>query len=88
MLVRRNKRNFEHGSVLGSGEVFRRSVKKWWTEEKDSILFETKLSRKILYFRQENLILEMLVSILHCKTMYCYQRFLPSAFFTSETERN
>ena len=36
---------------------------------------------------QEKLILELLVSILHCKTMYCYQKILPSKFITSETER-
>ena len=44
ILVRRNKRNFKHGS----GDVDRRSVKRWWTEEKVSIMFETKLSRKTL----------------------------------------
>ena len=37
---------------------------------------------------QEKLILEMLVTILHCKTMYGYQRILPSMFVTSETGRN
>ena len=37
---------------------------------------------------QEKLILEMLASMLHCKTVYCYQRILPRTFITSETERD
>ena len=45
ILARRNKRIIKRGSVLVSGEVDRRSVKRWWTEGKVSILFETKLSR-------------------------------------------
>ena len=37
-----------HGSALFCGEVDRRSVKRRWTKEKVSILFETTLSRKNL----------------------------------------
>ena len=33
---------------------------------------------------QEMLVLEMLVSILHCKTMYCYSRISPNVFITSK----
>ena len=44
------KEKIEHGSVLVSGQVGRRSVKRWWTEEKVSILFETKLYRKTLLY--------------------------------------
>ena len=40
------KQKFKGGPVLVSGEVDRRSVKRWWTKEKVSILFETMLSRK------------------------------------------
>ena len=37
---------------------------------------------------QDKLIVEMLVTILHCKKMFCYRRTLPSTFITSDTERN
>ena len=49
--------------------------KSWWTKEQVSII----LTQKTDFFEpfkviQEKLIFEMLVSILHCKTMYCHQR--------------
>ena len=46
ILVRRNKREIEHGPVLVSEQLDGRSVKRWKTGEKVSILFETELSRK------------------------------------------
>ena len=46
ILVRRNKTKIKHRSALVSGEVDRRYVKRWWTKERVSILFETKSSRK------------------------------------------
>ena len=59
------------------------------TEEKVSILFgKNSCTFEPFKITQEKLILEMLVSILQCKTMYCYQRILPSTCITSETERN
>ena len=48
---RRSKRKIKHGSVLISGEVNRRSVKRWWTEEKVSIQFEPHCPEKLLYLR-------------------------------------
>ena len=32
--------------------------------------------------------IQEVLSILHCKTMYCYQKVLPSTFITSETHKN
>ena len=46
ILVRRNKTKIGDGSVLVSGEVDRRSGKRWRSKEKVPMLFETKLSRK------------------------------------------
>ena len=64
--------------------------KRWWTKEQVSIIFVPENYDFFDPFKviQEKLIFEMLVSILHCKTMYCHQRILPSMFITSETERN
>ena len=58
-----------------------------------SILLKPNCPEKFCTFEpfkdiQEQLILEMFVSTLHCKTMYCYQRILPTIFITSETEGN
>ena len=46
ILVRRTETKIKHGSALVIGEVDRRSVKRWWTTEKVSILFETRSSTK------------------------------------------
>ena len=52
ILVRRSKTRFGDGSLFVSGEVDGRSVKRWWTEEKVSTLFENQnCPEKILYFR-------------------------------------
>ena len=87
-------KKIEHGSVLVSEQVDRRSVKRWWTEEKVSILFETKLSRKTRVpsshsrsFRKR--------SFWKCSYQSCTARqctvtkgFYQVCFITSETERN
>ena len=46
IFARRSKTKIKHGSALVSGEVERRSVQRWRTEEKVSILFETKVIQK------------------------------------------
>ena len=38
-------------------------------------------------FEQFEDIQEMMLLILHCQTMYCYQKVLPSIFITSETKK-
>ena len=43
--------------------------------------------QKFLYLEELKDIQEV-QSILHCKTMYCYQKILPSIFITSEREKN
>ena len=80
MKVRRCNRKIKHGSVLVSEEVGRRSVKRWWTKQKglntvwNQIVQEESCTFEPFKVIQEKLILEMLVSILHCNTMHCYQR--------------
>ena len=51
ILIRRSETKIKHGSALVSGEVDRRSVKRWWTKEKVSILFEPDHPQKLLYLR-------------------------------------
>ena len=83
MSVRRIERKIEHASAVVNGETLvdkRTGFNNFCTENYD--FFDP---FKVI---QEKLIFEMLVSILHCKTMYCHQRILPSMFITSETERN
>ena len=68
MSVRRNERKIEHASAVVNGEklVDKRTGFNNFDQKTD--FFEP---FKVI---QEKLIFEMLVSILHCKTMYCHQR--------------
>ena len=81
-------KKIKHGSVLVSGEVDRRSVKMWWTEEKVSILFETKLSRKTPVPSSHSRSFRK--SLFWSTARHCIvtKGFYQVRFFTSETERN
>ena len=56
------------------------SGKKWRTEKKVPILLESELSSSILVPSSNPKDIQEVQSILHCKTMYCYQKILPSFF--------
>ena len=80
--------------ALVSGDVERRSVKRWWTNRKgfntvwNQSIQKNSSTCELFKDIQEKLILEMLVPILYCKTTYCYRKNIPSMFITSDTERN
>ena len=42
IVAKRSKTRLEDGSALVSAEVERSSVRRWWTKEKVSLLFETR----------------------------------------------
>ena len=61
------------------------SGKRRRSEEKVSLLLECKLFQSILVQFKD---IQEVLSILQCKTMYCYRKVSPSIFITSVTEKN
>ena len=86
LLTERRNSSMPHIGPLLNRYLFWQKVE---DKRKVSILFETEQSSEILVpSSNPRKDIQEVQSILHCKTMYCYQKMLPSIFITSETEKN
>ena len=75
-------------SALVNWKMNTNSGKRWRTEEKVSIFAWTRTVLRTPCTSGQSKDIQEVQSILHCKTMCCYQKVLPSIFITSETEQN
>ena len=63
------------------------SGKRWRTKETGSMLIESELPSSFLVHFEQFKDIQEVQSILHCQTLYCYQKVFPRIILTSETEQ-